>query len=75
MLNPLVAFTGVEEKERAMAVEAFVQVTTYRDVIMVSEAPYGLVLSRNGARARKCTTTVGLSGLPGSDHFAELLAE
>jgi hypothetical protein len=47
-----VAFTGAGEAGRAMAVEASFERQTYRDVIMDSEAPYGLVLSRNGAQLR-----------------------
>ncbi len=47
-----VAFVGTDEEDRAMAVEASFERQTYRDVIMASEAPYGLVLSRNGAQLR-----------------------
>lgn len=47
-----VAFTPDAGEDRAMAVEASFERQTYRDVLMTNEAPFAVVLSRNGAQLR-----------------------
>jgi hypothetical protein len=50
--NVEVAFTDNADGDRAIAVEASFERQTYRDVLMSNEAPYGVVLTRNGAQLR-----------------------
>lgn len=50
--NVEVAFTDNSSEDRAIAVEASFERQTYRDVLMSNEAPYGVVLTRNGAQLR-----------------------
>lgn len=73
------AFTPDAGDDRALAVEASFERQTYRDVLMTNEAPYTLILSRNGAQLRaeiKNDSTIHAEGyldiIVSPNHWSEL---